>query len=136
MTPADRPAFLAGLRGTPYDRAERHCWWLASLLQAALYGRELPGAERRLVDDPRARAAALASHPARSRWQRVSRPVDGALVLMGRVAGRETHCGVYLAEGGGRIWHTDRPHGVVADAPLELAAARGWRLAYFVPVET
>ena len=102
-------------------------------MQARLFGRTLPGAERALVEDMRARARALASHPERARWREIPAGTDGALVLMGRVAGRGTHCGVFLAEDGGGIWHTDAPHGVVADWPLELSAARGWRLSYFVP---
>lgn len=129
-----RAGLLSGLRGTPYDRERRHCWWLASLLQRELFGRSLPLATPDLIADPRARALALASRPERAGWGEVAAQ-DGALVLMGRVPGRETHCGVYLSDSaGGRIWHTDAPHGVVADWPLELARARGWRLTYLLPV--
>jgi hypothetical protein len=134
VTGAARVAYLAALRGLPYDRRERHCWWLASTLQRDLFGRALPLATPDLVADPRARAAALATRPERARWHELGGPADGALVLMGRTAGRETHCGVYLAASdGGAVWHTDAPHGVVADWPLELARARHWRLTYLLP---
>ncbi|ACK81234.1 hypothetical protein [Methylorubrum extorquens] len=129
----DRAAFLRRWRGTPYDTVERHCWWLASLVQAELFGRTLPAADSGLVADARARAATMASHPTRAEWREIPTPVDGALVLMGKVAGAETHCGVYLAQDGGLILHTDERHGVVLDPPLELAAARRWRLTYLIP---
>lgn len=130
---SDRAAFLRQWRGTPYDTVERHCWWLASLVQAELFGRTLPAADPGLVANARARAATMATHPARAEWREIETPVDGALVLMGKVAGAETHCGVYLAQDGGLILHTDERHGVVLDPPLELAAARRWRLTYLIP---
>ncbi|MFD0938993.1 hypothetical protein [Methylobacterium trifolii] len=83
----------------------------------------------------RERARVLACHPARAAWRTISAPVDGALVLMGKVAGAETHCGTWLAEDGGLILHTDEPHGVALDPPLELAQSRRWRLNYLIPAE-
>ncbi|UYW24989.1 hypothetical protein OKC48_17115 [Methylorubrum extorquens] len=71
----------------------------------------------------------MATHPDRAEWSEVAIPVDGALVLMGKVVGAETHCGVYLAQDAGLILHTDERHGVV----LELAAAKRWRLTYLIP---
>ena len=130
---AGRAAFLRRWRGTPYDRIERNCWWLAALAQAELFGRTLPAADPALVGDIRARAETLATHPARAEWREISAPEDGALVLMGKVAGAETHVGTYLALDGGLILHTDERHGVVLDPPLELAAAKRWRLTYLVP---
>ncbi|GJD58155.1 glycoside hydrolase [Methylobacterium dankookense] len=130
---SDRRAFLAGLRGRPYDRERLNCWHIAALAQAELFGRALPAADPALVGDLRARARVLAEHPARLDWREVAQPSDGAFVLMGRVAGAETHCGVWLADDGGLILHTDERHGVVLDPPLELAAARRWRLTYLVP---
>jgi hypothetical protein len=130
---ADRIIFLRRWRGTPYDKAERNCWWLAALAQAELFGRALPAADPALVADLRARAETMATHPARAEWREIPAPEDGALVLMGKVAGAETHCGVYLAQDGGLILHTNERHGVVLDSPLELAAARRWRLTYLIP---
>ena len=130
----DRPAFIAGLIGTPYNRAGRHCWWLAGLVEAELFGRTLPiGPE---VDPGiRARAALIADHPERHRWHRVDHPDDGDLALLARVPGRDIHCGVYLADRLGII-HTDEPHGVVIDTPLELEQVRRWRIAYHRPNPT
>ncbi|MCJ2009811.1 glycoside hydrolase [Methylobacterium sp. J-092] len=130
----DRALFLAGLRGLAYDAEIFNCWHLAGLVQDRLFGRALPIAAPGLVADVRARARAMAEHPARADWQPVARPVDGALVLMGKVEGAETHAGTWLAEQCGVILHNDEGHGVVFDSPLELAAARRWRLTYLVPV--
>ncbi|MFD6316916.1 glycoside hydrolase [Methylorubrum thiocyanatum] len=130
---SDRAAFLRRWRGTAYDKVERNCWWLAALAQAELFGRILPAADPALVSDVRARAETMATHPARAEWREIEAPEDGALVLMGKVRGAETHCGVYLAQDGGLILHTDERHGVVLDPPLELAAARRWRLTYLIP---
>ncbi|SOR26825.1 NLP/P60 protein [Methylorubrum extorquens] len=129
----DCAAFLRRWRGTTYDKTERNCWWLAALAQAELFGRTLPAADPALVADIRARAESMATHPARAEWREIETPVDGALVLMGKVSGAETHCGVFLAQDGGLILHTDERHGVVLDPPLELAAARRWRLTYLIP---
>lgn len=101
-------------------------------MQAELFGRTLPAADPGLVADDRARAQAMATHPARAEWREIPAPVGGALVLMGKVARAETYCGVYLVQDGGLILHTDERHGVVLDPPLELAAARRWRLMYLI----
>jgi hypothetical protein len=63
---ADRIIFLRRWRGTPYDKAERNCWWLAALAQAELFGRALPAPDPALVADVRARAETMATHPARA----------------------------------------------------------------------
>lgn len=103
------------------------------MAQATLAGRLLPTAEPLLITDLRERARVLATHPVRSEWMAIPRPVDCAMVLMGRVAGAETHAGTWLAEDGGLILHTDEPHGVALDPPLEIAQARRWRITYLVP---
>lgn len=121
------------MRGRAYDRADLNCWQLASLTQWTLFGRVLPAADPSLVDDVRERARVLATHPERARWREVESPTDGALVLMGKVVGREDHCGTWLANEGGLILHTDEPHGVVLDPPLEIVQARRWRLTYLIP---
>lgn len=128
----DRAAFLAGLRRRPYDRVTFNCWHAASLIQGELFGRALPLVEIEGLAF-RDRVDAFRSHPERRAWCEISAPIDGAFVLMGRARGREHHCGVWLAEGGGRIWHGDEPHGVIDDFPLELAQSRRWRLSYHCP---
>ena len=132
-SPEERRAFLTGLRRRTYDRAAFNCWHLAALAQATLAGRILPAADPRLVSDLRERARVLATHPVRSEWVATPQPVDLALVLMGKLAGAETHAGTWLAEDGGLILHTDEPHGVALDPPLEIAQARRWRITYLVP---
>ncbi|GMA76356.1 hypothetical protein GCM10025880_27730 [Methylorubrum aminovorans] len=71
---SDRAAFLRRWRGTPYSKAERHCWWLSSLAQAELFGRTLPTADPALVADVRARAETMATHPARAEWREIPTP--------------------------------------------------------------
>ena len=129
----DKIAFLRCCRGTAYDKVERNCRWLTALAQAELFGRALPAADSALVADIRPRTETMATRPARAEWREIPAPVGGALVLMGKVAGAETHCGVYLAQDGGLILHTDERHGVLLDPPLELATARRWRLTYLIP---
>jgi len=130
----DRAAYLSALIGRPYDRETANCWHLAQALQRDLFGRQLPDASPEMVENLGARARALASHRERSRWRATQVPEDGALALMGRVADRETHVGVVLVEyGQPMIWHSDDPHGVVADYPTELEQARRWRITYLVP---
>ena len=134
VPPRERAAFLRSIRGRAYDRDAFNCWHLAGLVQATLFGRLLPVADPALVADVRARARVLATHPARADWREVTTPVDGALVLMGKTHGAEEHAGTWLSEDGGLILHTDEPHGVALDPPLELAAAHRWRLTYLIPV--
>ncbi len=131
----DRPSYLAGLWGQPYDPERANCWHLVVRLQRDLFGRDLPCGTPDLVEDARRRAEVLATHDERRGW-RASEPVDGAIALMGRVRGRETHAGVVLVdEHGAWIWHTDDRHGVAADSPTELAAARFWRISYWIPAD-
>ena len=99
-----------------------------------MFGRLLPAVDPLLISDLRERARVLATHPARSEWVAIPQPEDGAMVLMGKVAGAETHAGTWLAEDGGLILHTDEPHGVALDPPLEIAQARRWRITYLVPL--
>lgn len=122
------------MRGRAYDRLAFNCWHLAALAQATLFGRALPAGDSDLVADLRARARVLATHPVRCEWVAIPTPVDGALVLMGKVPGAETHAGTWLAEDGGLILHTDEPHGAALDPPLEIAQARRWRITYLVPL--
>ena len=128
---SDRPAIIAGLLGTPYDKVERHCWWLATLVERDVFGRDLPAGPG--ADPGRhERSRLLANHPARQEWQAHPAPNDGDLVLMGRVEGKDIHCGVYLADHRGII-HTDEPHGVVIDTVLDLQQVRRWRVSYYRP---
>lgn len=125
----DRATLIAELLGTPYDRQDRNCWWLVATVQRELYGRELPIAP---YADRNERARILGSHPERARWIQVGQPADGAVVLMARVAGKDIHAGVFLADRRAVI-HTDEPHGVVLDTPLELEQSRRWRLTFYQP---
>ena len=77
--------------------------------------------------------AAFAAHEEHARWREVDAPVDGAVVLLAK-RNRDAHAGTYVALDEGLIMHCDRPHGVVAERPLELQARCWGRLRYFVPL--
>jgi hypothetical protein len=131
----DRAAFLDGLLGTPYDKAERHCWWLVSLVERELFGRSLPAVDNKVIGGARERARIFAGHNERTRWVDAPQPRDGSIAMMSKNRLHDVHCGVYLlTPAGGRILHTDAPHGVVFDSPAELTHARGWRVAYLESV--
>jgi hypothetical protein len=130
----DRAAFLDRIIGTPYDKAEHHCWWLFALVQREVFGRQVPEVDAKAIGSARERARVFAGHDERSRWVEALRPSDGSGVMMSKNRLHDIHCGVYLlTPAGGRIIHTDAPHGVVLDTPVELAQSRGWRLGYFEP---
>lgn len=133
----DREAFLEKVLGTPYDRIERQCFWLASKAQRELFGRALPvPSAEELAAAPEERARLFRDHPARREWRLVPQPVDGAHVFMSRRLGPgDVHCGIYLVlPQGGRVLHTNTPHGVVLDTLVELRQVRGWRPTFLVPV--
>ena len=119
----NRATVISNLLGHPYDDAVHHCWWLASLVQRDVFGRDLPGWTG-ARPAPAARTRIFRGHPARSSWQAFPEPCDGDLVLMGKAGGLETHCGVYLGDFAGII-HSDKPHGVVIDTLPEIRVA-GW----------
>lgn len=120
-----RQDYISGLLGTPYDKVERHCWWLVCLVQRDLFGRELGAPSAYLERHERERV--IAASPLRDHWRPVEKPADGDLVLMARAPGRDIHCGVYLADRAGGVIHTDMPHGVVLDGLAELRHVRRWR---------
>src|SRR5262245_10181805 len=100
------------------------CYGLAVYLERELFGRDmLPIVDA--PESPSAVARMVAAHPANQQWQRVAKPVDGALVLMAHNL-HPWHLGVYLAIDGGLIVHTQRSTGVTCDSPIALRAA-GWR---------
>lgn len=133
VTEKPRAIILAGLKSVKYNKQTANCWTLCETLQLGLFGRTLPTSTPASVESRRARAELLQTHPERDRWVEAIHPTDGALVLMSRNHRDDIHCGVFLDEDGGRVWHSDKPHGVVADTVVELTAARGWRLSYLVP---
>lgn len=131
---SSRNWFLNSVLGKPYQQ-EGDCYRLAALAQATLFGRALPFIDQSVFDSGKASCRALREHPGRLEWVESPVPVDGALVFMGRAKGRESHCGVYLeTEDGGRVLHSDKPHGAALDTVLELQQVAGWRLTYLVPV--
>jgi hypothetical protein len=121
--------FVQRWRGHPYSREEHHCWWLTRLCQREVFGRDVPECPPGALADRRSRLAALHGHPEFQNWVVQPGPVHGAVALMER--GILFHAGVYLDAFG--ILHTNEPHGIVFDSPLELAAVQRWRIAYYLP---
>jgi cell wall-associated NlpC family hydrolase len=122
----DRLARLAALLGRPYVVGANgpdafDCYGLARYVLGEVYGEALPDIERS-SNEPRATARAILAHPDRALWTRIEQPIDGALVLMGNVDGRDIHLGVAVADGRQMlVLHTDEPAGVMADDMMGLA---------------
>ena len=126
----DRAVYLNGLLATPYDKAERNCWWFLRKVQRELYGRDLPEIPDGALDmSGRERNALLQAHPALNRWRCVDTPADGAMALLSKPT--LFHCGVVI--GSLDILHTDEPHGVVLDPILHLREIKRWRISFYVP---
>lgn len=152
VAPADRAAFINALLGRRYLRGGDgpeafDCYGLTRLLQAAVYGRDMPpflmprGAGRFAI------ASAIAAHPERELWQPVARPVDGAIAIMAR-QGCGFHMGTCIVLDGSLasrsglrpssplattvVVHALEEPGVVADDPFRLATPGGglWRIAW------
>lgn len=128
----DRQAYLNGLLATPYDRAEKNCWWFLRRVQRELFGRDLPEIPDGALDmTGRQRQETLRAHPAFGAWRQVDGPSDGAMALLSKPT--TFHCGVVI--GSLDILHTDEPHGVVLDPILFLREIKRWRIAYYVPTD-
>lgn len=137
MDDAEKAAYVARRNGEPWEMTGLHCWELVRQVQRDVYGRELPEIPGIHAIDVFALARVFNDHEERSRWREVPRPVDGAIVLMGRAGSstrsRDIHAGVYMAVDRGGILHIDRPHGVAFDGLAELSAIRGWKPSFFIP---
>lgn len=129
----DPAAYVSALQGRPWS-LKAHCWDLVRQVQRDLFGRDLPAV---LIAD-RLNARDLVrifhAHDERARWQPVTQPVHGAIVLMHRPGAhaRAIHAGVYLDLDGGGVLHADEDAGVTFDGPIELHL-RGWRTEHFIP---
>ncbi len=125
-TPAE---FVRKWQGHPYDLPVRNCWWFVRMAQKELFDRDVPEVPPGALEDRRSRLTSLYSHPDYALWVARPDPVHGAIVLMDR--GVLFHAGIYL-DGFG-VLHTIDKAGVQFDSPLELSAARRWRLSYHLP---
>lgn len=73
---------------------------------------------------------AIRKHEGWLEWQRVERPLDGALVKLIKQT-EPDHIGVWIDVDGGGILHASRACGVVFDTPFTLRAL-GWsKLEYY-----
>lgn len=126
-------AFLNKLIGTPWKRGSEgpssyDCWSAAKLIEETFFGRHMPS----FTDPPsdlRALARLIKDHPHRKCWQRVEKPVHGALVELAHVK-HAFHIGVFLNVDGGGIFHCNQGSGVGFDKEIVLKAA-GWRGFYY-----
>ncbi|HTM76514.1 MAG TPA: peptidoglycan endopeptidase [Devosia sp.] len=126
----DRIAIINGLIGTPYVLGAQgpqavDCYSCATILQRAVFGRQMPDFTMPGAAGRAAIAAAIAVHPERGRWREIDAPQDGALVTMAR-NDCGYHLGTWLVDDGGLIVHAMENIGVVADTIQSLQAI-GWR---------
>lgn len=131
----DRAGYLNGFVGRPWEKEGLHCWAFACEVQHRLFGRLLPLFFA--MPEHREVIRLFRDHNERRNWCEVAAPVDGAMVMMSRVADirrSDLHCGVFIViDGPGQIWHCDEPQGVEMVSPVELTELRRWSLRYFVP---
>jgi hypothetical protein len=126
--------YVSSRIGEPFDRVERHCWWLVRTVYRDRAGIDLPPILDRLPEGMRGGAVAkelFASHQERARWHAVPEPQELAIVLLRKVFFE--HVGVFFQVGAGGVLHSDEPYGVVFDTPLQLRQIRRFEIAgYFV----
>ena len=129
----DPAAYVSALQGRPWS-VDAHCWNLVRDVQRDLFGRDL--APVLLADrlDARELVRAFNDHPERARWQEITGPMNGAIVLMHRQGAhaRAIHAGVYLDLDGGGVLHADEEAGVTFDDPVSLQM-RNWRVEFYAP---
>lgn len=125
-----RADIVNALMGTPYLLGAQggdavDCYSCTTILQLAIFGREMPGFAMPAQAGRSAIAAAIAVHSVRRQWVEVDHPVDGSIVTMARnICGY--HLGTWLDDDGGVIVHAVEELGVVADTLPSLEAI-GWR---------
>jgi hypothetical protein len=126
----DRSVYLDSLVSRPWT-PDQHCWAFVCDVRRALFNCEaLPPFGVDLVNDLPRRLDTFATHIARTEWVEVFNPHDGDVVIMTRPG--LLHAGLYLVtDGRGRVWHSDRPHGVTADTLTELTQLRRWKPRFF-----
>lgn len=132
----DLAPYLDDLIGKPWERRGVHCWALVQQVQRDLFGREVPLGPL-AVPAREVRRELFSLNAETVGWREVPMPEHGAVARMYRNGGAPEdleHAGVYLAIDGGRVLHTDLPHGVVLDNMIELKV-RGWVPRWFVPKE-
>jgi hypothetical protein len=126
--------YIQRLIGQPWERRGLHCWALVRDVQSNVYGREIPDGPMGVPT--RSKRRELLSRDAKPfGWREVTGPQDGAVVRMHHLGGNPNdleHAGVWIDVDGGRVLHTDNPHGVVADTLAEIHL-RGWVPRFFVP---
>ena len=133
-----RAAFLSALIGQPWAH-DRSCWHVAALVQATLFGRQLPHVD--VPPDPSWRwmIDTIERHPEHANWAEVVAPLvglvtagDGALVALARVD-RAAHIGVWLAAER-LVIHCDQDFGIVAQDIATLRASGWGRIRFYEPV--
>jgi cell wall-associated NlpC family hydrolase len=130
---SERTQYLCGLIGRPYQYNAKgpeafDCWHLVRDVRGNLYRDVLP--EYDIPDEPSLlwMAKAFRDEPERLKWQEISDPKDGSLVLMSR-ATSAVHVGIFIREGG--VLHTTKEHGVLLQDITTLRASGWGNLRFF-----
>ena len=120
----------------PWTRDKNHCWRLVVEV-VGLFGYQLP-AVIEAVPKPQEKQSLFKGHQERTNWREVDEGTlaEWAVVLMYKPWKTPVdleHAGVWLRFEGGKVLHSDAPHGVVLDSLVELRALRRWVPLLFVP---
>lgn len=121
--------YLNTLIGKPWVRGSEgpdsyDCWSCAKHIEETFFGREMPSFTEP-PSDLKALARLIRDHPHRKCWQRIQKPVHGALVELAHHK-RAFHIGVFLDVDGGGIFHCNQGVGITFDRIVVLKSA-GWR---------
>lgn len=123
--------YLDSIYGRPWSE-EWSCWELVRSVQKHM-GYDLPEVDGGIAHNRIALVRTFATHPERKNWVE-GFPGHGAIVLMSRNDGgrnAEVHAGVMIVTARPVIWHVDKPHKTVFEAPSQVRM-RGWhKLTYY-----
>jgi len=116
--------------GDPWISGEHDCWAFARRVWREVFGWDVPAVDVDALNKMET-VRAFNTHPERSRWSKVDRPIDGAGVLMGK-SGRASHVGVWTDADGGGVVHCVQGIGVVFNTAQSLALTGFRVLGWYV----
>lgn len=109
--------------GRPWSPPTFDCYGFVRAVYRVAYDIDLPSLVHD-AGDVRSTMASCAAALHDGPWLPVSVPMDGDVVVMGRMR-HPFHCGAWLSDDGGRIAHCCDPLGVVVQ-PMRAMVVAGW----------
>lgn len=130
--------WVAPLVGLPWEAyatgpAAYDCHGLVCHVQHRHYRRRLDRHLEVVSGDVEAMHTAICAEQETGRWQRLSAPKDGCVVLL-TTGTRFHHVGVWLAVNGGRVLHSRAKRGVALDSVQHLRTLGFREFEYWLPV--